>query len=79
MYNGTNLLAIPEHLPNRYVNACMKILFTQEELANGFIIYGNKKSKTKRTQLDRDRIELLKSKFKFFKKFKISFLIVIFL
>ena len=59
MYNGKNLLAIPEHLPNKYCNAVMKVLFTQEELNNGFIM--EKKSKTKRTQLDPERIAILKS------------------
>jgi hypothetical protein len=44
---------------NKYVTAIMRILFTEEELKLGYII--EDKSTSKRTPLDLERIQLLKS------------------
>lgn len=66
MYKGKNLLAVPASQDNKYCTAIMKILFTHEELAKGYVIEGP--STSKRIPLDRERIEILKSK-----KFFISF------
>ena len=53
---------------NKYTTKLMKILFTQEELEDGYIIEG--KSSSKRKALDEERVELLKQAIKI--KFEID-------
>ena len=62
MYNGKNLVDISASNTTKYVTQIMDLMFTKEELANGYIIEGN--SRSKRDALDIGKIELLRSKFK---------------
>ena len=60
MYNGQNLLKFAASSQSKYTNGLMKILFTEQELAVGYIIEGP--STSTRTPLDNKRIYLLKGK-----------------
>jgi hypothetical protein len=52
----------PEHQINKYVTKLMEVVYTPEELRDGYIIEG--KSSSKRTPLDSERYELIKSKYR---------------
>ena len=60
LYNGKNLIRIPASQFNKYITALMEVLFSEDELAKGYIIEG--KSTSERTPLDLDRVKLLKGK-----------------
>jgi len=62
------LIGVHASSQSKYTTSLMKILFTDNERANGYIIEGN--SSSKRTALDKDRVELLKRAIKI--KFRIS-------
>jgi len=59
IYKDKNLVTVHARKMNKYVTAIMRILFTEEELKLGYII--EDKSTSKRTPLDLERIQLLKS------------------
>lgn len=58
MFNNINLVTIHANAFNKFVNAVMSTLFSDQELAEGYIIDGA--TKTARKALDPDRIKLLK-------------------
>ncbi len=59
IYKDKNLVTVHARKMNKYVTAIMRILFTEEELKLGYII--EDKSTSKRTPLDLERVQLLKS------------------
>ena len=59
IYKDKNLVTVHAKKMNKYVTAIMRILFTEEELKLGYII--EDKTTSKRTPLDLERIQLLKS------------------
>jgi hypothetical protein len=59
IHKDKNLVTVHARKMNKYVTAIMRILFTEEELKLGYII--EDKSTSKRTPLDLERIQLLKS------------------
>jgi len=59
MYKGKNLLSIHATAPNKWVNSVMRHLFTKDELGDGLII-NDLKSKSKRTPLNLEKVDLLK-------------------
>jgi hypothetical protein len=61
MYNGLNLLDIWASQQNKYVTALMEALFTPEEMDKAYIKEGEHQST--RTNLDPERIKLLKRAF----------------
>ncbi|RNA38750.1 hypothetical protein BpHYR1_037104 [Brachionus plicatilis] len=61
IYNGKNLVDISASNTTKYVTQIMDLMFTKEELANGYIIEGN--SRSKRDALDIGKIELLRDAF----------------
>ncbi|CAF0817570.1 unnamed protein product [Brachionus calyciflorus] len=67
MYNNKNLVDVSASSTAKYVTQVMDILFTKDELSNGYIIEGS--SRSKREALDLSKIELLRDAF--FIKFNI--------
>ena len=61
MYEGTNLVSIEATAENKYVNAVMKVLFTEEELSTSLII--ETKSRSTKKPLDLEKVKLLKGLF----------------
>jgi hypothetical protein len=52
-----------EHQINKYVTKLMEVVYTPEELRDGYIIEGE--SSSKRTSIDLERYELIKSKYSY--------------
>ncbi len=63
MHDDKNLLDINVTKENKYVNAVMSRLFTEEEVVNRLIIDDPSKSRSKRVPLDMERINKLKSNY----------------
>ena len=61
MFNNQNLVDVSESSTAKYVTQVMDILFTKDELSNGYIIEGS--SWSKREALDLSKIELLRGNF----------------
>ena len=58
MYNDINLLTFAASSKEKYTNCLMEVLFTRDELLEGYIIEGP--SSSKRKPLDLERVKLLK-------------------
>ena len=58
MYNDKNLVDVSASSTSKYVTQVMDILFTKDELSNGYIVEGN--SRSKREPLEMSKIELLR-------------------
>ena len=61
MFNNQNLVDVSESSTAKYVTQVIDILFTKDELSNGYIIEGS--SWSKREALDLSKIELLRGNF----------------
>ena len=59
MYNGKNLLSIHASAINKYITAVTKFLWTEKELAIGFIT-DNDATSTSKQKMDLERVLLLK-------------------
>jgi len=70
MYEKTNLLGIHANAPNQWVNKVMRILFNQDELANGIVSDDPASSRSDRVPLDSAKVGLLKKAA--FIKFKVN-------
>jgi hypothetical protein len=60
MFEGTNLIDLPDTQMNKFITACMNICFTPDEQANGIVLKPNQPTTSKRQPLDMKRYDLIK-------------------
>ena len=64
LYNDVNLLSIPSGgSSTKYALKLLKVLFTDEEMANGMIGPVNRAKTPGKVELDEEKVSLFKSKF----------------